>query len=236
MAGVSYLGLWPRPLLSSISDGVCPNEGDPPSDVGGETKEQPLVGLSLKDAIYFIWKVKNWSFDIDFTINIDWEYVYDDASPNATGTLGVDRTFSVILDAREEFSDLINSENEIPCLFSRWSSLQEDLQDARMIPEIYDGGIDISFIALDNGISDYSASNIIKPENLSGSGFTYDFSLPTSITFSDQNISTNFGVSMTTFPQELSDLFDTFPAGFGTPLTATVSGTMTVSEEETWAY
>jgi len=203
--------------------------------VGGETKEQPLIGISLEDAIYFIWKVKKWQFNIDFTINIDWEYIYEDASPDATGTLAVDRTFSVILDAREEFSNLINSENEIPCAFSKWSSLEEDLQDARMVPEIYEGGIDISFTALDNGVSDYVISNIVGPEALSG-GPSYNFTLPTNITFSDQNLSTNFGVSMGTFPQELQDLFDTFPPGYGNPLTATVSGSMTISEDETWTY
>jgi hypothetical protein len=223
MPSVKYFGLWPTPLTLGQ---VCPINGNPPTNEGFGEKSQPLVGLSLEDSMYFIWKVKRWRFDFDFTIDYDWEFIYDDASPSETGTLSVERSATIILEAQTEFGDTINSEIEIPCGLERWNS--ED-GNSSIVPRIYDGGIDITIGSSD---SDFGSSNTI----LDSPSGPY-FNLPTNISFSGQNLSTTFGLSMPEIPQELEDLFATFSGGFGqTNSTSFSSGSLDISEEETWAY
>jgi hypothetical protein len=223
MASVRYFGLWPITLTLGQ---FCPIAGNPPNNEGFGTKNQPLVGLSLENAMYFIWKVKKWKFDFDFTVAYNWEYVYSDSTPNVLGTLSIDRSATVVLEARTEFGDIINSETEIPCGLERWDS--ED-GNSSIVPRIYDGGVDLT---IDSSDSDFVASNTIFDTPVG----PY-FNLPTSISFSGQNLSTTFGLSMPEIPQELEDLFDTFSGGFGqTNSTSFSSGDLTISEEETWAY
>jgi hypothetical protein len=233
MGSVSYLGLWPNALLDPASNFICPFAGGPPTESGGDSIAQPLAGASLEAGVNFIWKVKRWRITIDFTINIDWEFVFDDPeTPTATGTLDVDRESSIVIDARNESIESILEESQIPCSFSNWYS-DDDVVNLR--PLVYDGGVGIEFGWI-NPSNDYSVSNVIGPESLDGSGGFFTFELPTSINFSPHFLSSSFMVTMTTNPEELDDLFSSLGAGLGQPTGATVSGTITISEEETWAY
>jgi hypothetical protein len=233
MGAVSYLGLWPTKLLDPTSNFVCPFDGSPPTESGGDPIAQPLAGEPSEVGVNFIWKVKMWRITIDFTINIDWEFIFDDPeTPTATGTLDVDRDSSIVIDARNEAYESLTDESQIPCGLFNWYN---DDNAAGLIPLVYDGGVGIEFDWI-NPSSDYSVSNIIQPESLDGSGASFRFELPTSINFSPNFFSSSFMVTMTTNPEELNELFSTLGSGFGQPTGATVNGTITISQEEAWSY
>ncbi len=227
------MGLWPNTLLDPASNFICPFAGGPPTESGGDSIAQPLAGTPLEAGVNFIWRVKAWRVTIDFTINIDWEFVFDDPlTPTETGTLDVDRDSSIVIDARNESIESILEESQIPCSFFNWYN---DDNVAALKPLVYDEGVGIEFDWI-NPSNDYSVSNVIQPESLDGSGVFFKFELPTSINFSPHFLSSSFMVTMITNPEELEELFSTLGSGVGQATGATVSGTITLSEEETWAY
>ena len=233
MGAVSYLGLWPSTLLDPASNFICPFDGNPPTESGGDPIAQPLAGEPTEVGVNFIWKPQSWRVTIDFTINIDWEFVFDDPeTPTATGTLDVDRDSFIVLDVRNEAYESLTDESQIPCSFFNWYN---DDGVADLTPLVYDGGVGISFNWIDPD-NDYSVSNIIQPESLDGSGGFFRFELPTSINFSPNLLSSDFMVTMTTNPEELEELFSTLGAGLGQATGATVNGTLTISQEEAWSY
>lgn len=220
-------------LLDPASNSVCPFDGNPPTESGGDPVAQPLAGEPTEVGVNFIWKPKSWRVTIDFTINIDWEFIFDDPmTPTATGTLDVDRDSSVVINARNEANEPLTDESQIPCSLFNWYN---DDNVASLRPLVYDGGVGIEFSWIDPS-SDYSVSNIIQPESLDGTGGVFRFELPTSINFPPHSLSSAFMVTMGVIPQELSDLFDSLGSGIGQVTGATVSGTTTISQEDAWAY
>jgi len=225
MGSVRYFGLWPRPVLDPESNLVCPFSGGPST----QDKEQPLDGIEINDGVYFIWKVKQWNVDIEFTLNLEWEFIFDDPLiENATGTLSIDRSDSAIMSASSEFSELISEEKEIPCGFSRWESSDGN---AILIPQIYDNGIGIDFNYA-NFSNEYTISN---DTSVSG-GVIAQHPISTPITFNSASFGSNFSLRFVPIPQELEDLFSSLGAGLGQITGSSLVGTLAISEEETWAY
>lgn len=224
MGSVRYFGLWPRPILDPESNLVCPFDGDPPT----QDKEQPLTGISVDDGVYFIWKTKKWKVDIEFTLNLEWEFFFDDPIPSATGTLAIDRSESIIMDARSEFLELIAEEGEIPCGFFGWSSENDNTS---FYPKKYNGGIGIDF-----NHANFTNEYVISSDTSVSSGVIAQHPISTSIIFGSASFNSDFSLSFVPIPQELEDLFSSLGAGFGQITGSSLVGTLTISEEETWSY